>query len=87
LQLSEVFFTFLSSKWFFSPDKDDEGNSDGTMEDMIQDIQQSHGSQCWAVVANQKHFRILESRLKEAGLLYKTRDTKYWTLCLTGPTE
>jgi 4-amino-4-deoxy-L-arabinose transferase-like glycosyltransferase len=74
-------------KHIFSPGRDDEGNSDGSMEDMIRDIQQSHGSQCWAVVANQKHFRILESRLKEAGLPYKTRATKYWTLCLTGPME
>ncbi|MBM4103726.1 MAG: glycosyltransferase family 39 protein [Planctomycetes bacterium] len=79
------FYLHGNLKHVFSPGKDDEHNGDESLEEMIRDIQQSHGPQSWAIIANQKHFQILESRLKEAGLPYKTRATKYWILCLTGP--
>ena len=67
---------------FFAAGKDDEGNSDGTLDDMIDQILSSDSEESWVIVTNQtKHLRILEEGLNKLSLPFKETKTKYWIIC------
>lgn len=75
------FYLHGKLKRYFSPGRDDEGNSDGTMEDLVALVRQSCDSNDWIIVATPKHAKILEMRMDQAGIHYTAHVTRYWTYC------